>query len=288
MSPYQTLIDCNDLTSHLDDPNWAILDCRFDFRHPAWGQEQYVSAHIPGAFYAHIEKDLALPVTSTSGRHPLPGPDQLAEVFSRWGIAPSVQVVAYDGVGGSYAARAWWCLRYMSHTTVAVLDGGWQAWRELGMPVRAGAEQRKPAVFVGTPRPEKKVELERLVDHVCAKDRVIVDSRSHERYLGLQEELDPIAGHVPGAINLPWAGNLDSHGRFLPPEALRKRFQDRLGDLPASAVIFYCGSGVTACHNILAMTHAGLGEASLYPGSWSEWIRDPARPVALGEESGGS
>jgi len=288
MQAHQTLIGCSDLAPHLEDTDWAILDCRFDFRNPAWGEEQYSSGHIPGALYAHMERDLALPVTPTSGRHPLPGPDQLAAVFSRWGISPGVQVVAYDDVGGGYAARAWWCLNYLSHTAAAILDGGWQAWRELGLPVRSGREERAPSVFSGSPRPEMKVEVEGMVYLTRARDHLTVDSRSPERYLGLLEEFDPVAGHIPGAVNIPWSGNLDSRGRFLPAETLRKRFQERLKNLPPSSAVFYCGSGVTACHNILAMAHAGLEGARLYPGSWSEWIRDTTRPMVSGEEPGNS
>jgi thiosulfate/3-mercaptopyruvate sulfurtransferase len=279
-------MDCHDLSPHLDDSKWIILDCRFDFHNPSWGEEEYLRGHIPGAVFAHLERDLALPATPTTGRHPLPGPDELAAVFSRWGISSESQVVAYDHVGGSYAARAWWCLRYLGHDAVAVLDGGWQAWCELGLAVRSGQEKRRPSAFRGAPRAEMKIDVGRMVELVSARHHRIVDSRSSERYLGLQEDFDPVAGHIPGAVNLPWAGNLDSRGRFLHAQVLRARFQDSLGEMASSSAVFYCGSGVTACHNILAMAHAGLGEARLYPGSWSEWIRDASRPIARGQEPG--
>jgi thiosulfate/3-mercaptopyruvate sulfurtransferase len=281
---YTTLISSEELLPHLDDPRWALIDCRFDLADPAAGQAAYLAEHIPGAVYAHLERDLSAPPTGTNGRHPLPPPGILAAVFSRWGIGHGVQVIVYDDSGGGYAARAWWSLRFLGHDAVAVLDGGLQAWVASGHPVRQGLESRRPASFSPSPRSELKIEADQVLAGLGSPGVVLIDARAPERFRGEEEPIDPVAGHIPGALNRPWQTNLDASGRFLPAIALRQQFEALLGASPASSAVAYCGSGVTACHNLLAMAHAGLLGARLYPGSWSEWSSSASRPVATGDD----
>jgi thiosulfate/3-mercaptopyruvate sulfurtransferase len=279
------MITVTELLPHLDDPSWAIADCRFDLTAPEKGQEVYLEAHIPGAVYAHLERDLSGPPTGSNGRHPLPPPGILASVFSRWGIGPGVQVVAYDADNGSMAARLWWCLRYLGHNAVAVLDGGIAAWRAAAGPLKGGEERRLPRPFRPDTRSEKLVTAEDVLDILRTLSALVIDSRAPERYRGDEEPIDPVAGHIPGARNRPWQENVDPEGKMRPPEVLRREFDLLLGGRPPDQAVFYCGSGVTACHNLLAMEHAGLRGARLYAGSWSEWCSDASRPVATGNES---
>ncbi len=277
---YTTLISTFDLLDHLTDPDWAIVDCRFMLSDPNWGEREYLKSHIPGAVYAHLERDLSGPVIrGVTGRHPLPSVEAAAAVFSRLGISEGVQVVAYDASGGAHAARLWWMLRWLSHDRAAVLDGGWDKWVREGLPVKAGAEQRSPRAFIPHERPELACST-REVDTV-RKDpaSLLIDSRSADRFRGENETIDPIPGHIPGALSAPYADNLNPEGTFRSSTELKARFEKMLGKIPAERAVFYCGSGVTAAHNILALEHAGLGEARLYPGSYSEWIADPSRPV---------
>lgn len=281
---YTTLIEAAELAARLEDPDWAIVDCRFTLGDAARGRNAYRRGHVPGAVYAHLDEDLSSPlIPGKTGRHPLPEVEELAARFSQWGIARGVQVVAYDDATGALAAaRLWWLLRWLGHEAVAVLDGGWRAWREGGYLTRSGVESRSARRFLPRLRPEMVVSSEEVLamrgDPTCR----IVDARAADRYRGENETIDPVAGHIPGAISAPYLDNLDAQGRFLPPEALRARFLELLGGAPPSRAAFYCGSGVTAAHDLLALAHAGLGEGRLYAGSWSEWIVDPARPIALG------
>jgi thiosulfate/3-mercaptopyruvate sulfurtransferase len=283
--PYRTLISVDELAPHLEDPDWAVVDCRFSFADTEQGRRDYMQAHIPGALYAHLDRDLSGPIMSgQTGRHPLPEPAVLAQTLGGWGIGPGVQVVVYDASGAGNAVRLWWLLRWLGHEAVAVLDGGWPAWLERGRPVRAGQEERPARPFVPVPRWDwvaSADEVERLRRQAT---HLVVDSRSGERYRGEREPIDPVAGHIPGAVCAPYTENLDAHGRFRSAEALRERFSALLKGLPAERAVFYCGSGVTAAHNLFALAHAGLGDGRLYAGSWSEWITDPQRPIALGEE----
>lgn len=267
--PYKTLIDVATLAANLDDPNWVVVDCRFDLADPARGEAAYRVGHVPGAVYAHLDRDLssAEPVTDR-GRHPLPSPAAMTRLFGRLGIGDATQVVAYDDTNGHYAARLWWMLRYMGHEAVAVLDGGWPAWVAAGLPVRAGVETRPRALFTGEPRADRLVTLDEVEAQV-----LLVDSRAPERYRGEVEPLDPVAGHIPGAINRPYAANWTAGGRWRPSGDLAAEFGDVLGDTAPAQATFYCGSGVSACVNLLAMVHAGLPEGRLYVGSWSEWSR---------------
>lgn len=281
---YQTLISTSDLARHVDDPDWLLLDCRFQLADPAWGRQAYLDGHIPGALYAHLDSDLSGPVVPwMTGRHPLPPVDFQQRVFSAWGIDEKVQVVAYDDAGGALAAvRAWWMLRALGHHRVAVLDGGFAAWIGAGRALRGGQELRPARVF--TPQPRGGLAVDAAQVEAARQDPQwrVFDVRQPERYRGDLEPIDRVAGHIPGALNLPYAANLGTDGCFLTSQALRDYYQRQLGDIPAERTIFYCGSGVTSIHSILAMLHAGFGEAKLYPGSWSEWIADPSRPVAYG------
>jgi thiosulfate/3-mercaptopyruvate sulfurtransferase len=279
---YTTLIQTADLAASMADPRWAILDCRFELTAPDWGEHAYAAAHIPHALYVHLDRDLAGPVTPASGRHPLPQLTDWAATLSRWGIDADVQVVAYDQGSGAYAARLWWLLRWAGHMQVAVLDGGYAAWLSAGLPVCATCESRAPATFTARTADAPPVSAEEIARALAREEILLVDARSAERFAGDNESIDRVAGHIPGATNVPFAGNLDSAGRFLTPAKLAQRWQGLLGARKPSELVSMCGSGVTACHNLLALEIAGLSGARLYPGSWSEWIRDPARPVARG------
>ena len=282
-----TLIDTAELARHLGEPDWVILDCRHDLARPDWGAEAYAAGHIPGALHAHLDRDLSGPRTAASGRHPLPEPATLALTFGRFGIDERVQVIAYDQGPGAYAARAWWLLRWLGHARVAVLDGGFAAWERAGLPTSTQHAAPLPRHF--TPRPDaaQVVSTGELAAALAAGSGaraapLVIDARSADRFAGENETIDPVGGHVPGAHNHPYTGNLDARGQFLPPAQLRRAWTATLRGRPPQAVVAMCGSGVTACHNLLALETAGLPGAKLYAGSWSEWIRDPARAVARG------
>jgi len=282
---FTTLIDPETLQRHLEHPDWVVVDCRFSLSDPEYGRRAYREAHIPGAVYAHLDEDLSGPIVpGRTGRHPLRDPEQLARKLGGWGIDNRTQVVAYDDAGGAFAARLWWLLGWLGHDAVAVLDGGWPRWVREGRPVRGGIETRTPRTFVPRIRPERVVSADEVLQHLHDPAWRLLDARAPARYRGEQEPIDPVAGHIPGAVNAPFAENLTPDGTFRPSEQLRQRFEALLGDVPSERVVCYCGSGVTAAHNLLAMAHAGLPGARLYAGSWSEWITDPRRPVARGAE----
>jgi thiosulfate/3-mercaptopyruvate sulfurtransferase len=276
---HTTLITTAQLAGNLSDPAWLVADCRFELGKPDAGRDAWRAGHIPGAIHVDLERDLSAPVTATTGRHPLPPVRDFAAILSRIGVTEQTQVVCYDGSGGAYAARLWWMLRYVGHAGVAVLDGGFAAWVEEGRPVSTATVTRPPSQFVAKPRPEMLIDA-RGVAAALARGKRLVDVRGAERFAGTVEPIDPVAGHVPGAINLPYLQNLDAHGRFLPAAALAERWRLATGDVAGSDAICMCGSGVTACQQLLALEAAGIAGARLYAGSWSEWIRDPARPVA--------
>ncbi len=282
--PHTTIIAPNTAQAHLDDPTWAFIDCRFSLANTERGRQAYREAHLPGAVYAHLDDDLSAPIRpGLTGRHPLPTPEVFAETASRWGIDTEVQVVAYDDFGGGIAARLWWMLRWLGHDAVAVLDGGFPAWQRLGLPTRSGDETRPARTFLPQPRPSWIADADAVNTLRTDATYCLLDARAATRYRGEHEPLDPVAGHIPGAHSAPFTENLDADGHFLSPEALRDRFTALLGTVPPTRTLSYCGSGVTAAHNALAMAHAGLGIPRLYPGSWSHWITDPARPVARDE-----
>ena len=279
---FKTIIDAQSLHERLSDPALVVVDTRFNLMDVDEGRTAYLDAHIPGAVYAHLDDDLSGPPLTDSGRHPLPSPEALEALFSRLGVSADSQVVAYDQRDGMVAARLWWSLRYMGHEAVAVLDGGFKAWRAAGYATASGTESRAASDFHGQPRRDWLVTLE----EVPGVER-LVDARDPRRYRGEHEPLDAVAGHIPGAVNHFYADNLDEQGRFLSREALARRFADTLAGVRAEQAVYYCGSGVTACHDLLAASHAGLAPGRLYVGSWSEWCSDPERPVATGAEAGG-
>jgi thiosulfate/3-mercaptopyruvate sulfurtransferase len=287
---FATLIEPQELAASLDDPDWAIIDCRFDLARPDWGAQAYAAGHIPHALYAHLDEDLSGPRGARTGRHPLPQPATLAATFTRFGIDERVQVIAYDQGTGAFAARLWWLLRWLGHAQAAVLNGGFAAWQQGGFAVASATESRPPRPFRARPDMRAVVsgtEVAELLSSGALRSgqRLLVDARSADRFAGDNETLDAVAGHVPGARNHPFAANLDSHGRFLAPAQLRESWEQTLRGGPPGEAIAMCGSGVTACHNLLALESAGLSGARLYAGSWSEWITDPAHPVARGVES---
>lgn len=276
-----TLVTVDDVSRRLRDPNWVIADCRYDLMNPEAGRRAYLKAHIPGARYVDLNDDLAGEPVSDHGRHPLPSPDALIALFGRLGIDENIQVVVYDHADAGIAARLWWLLRYMGHDAVAVMDGGFRAWEAAGLPLESGRVEPAPKIFRGRPKREWLVTLGEVPAQTC-----LVDARAAARYRGEEEPLDPIAGHIPGARNHPYLDNVQADGRFRSPEELKARFSRTLGSHAPESAVYYCGSGVTACQMLLAAACAGLPPGRLYAGSWSEWIRDPDRPVASGSEPG--
>jgi thiosulfate/3-mercaptopyruvate sulfurtransferase len=277
-----TLVDAATLARRLGDPSVAIVDCRFNPTDLEWGAREYEGAHIPGAVFVDLEDELAGPRTGVNGRHPLPEPSTFSAVLGRLGIDSSVLVVAYDQDAGMYASRLWWMLRWMGHPAAAVLDGGFAEWMRQGRPVTAGAESRPPRRFTHAPRSEMVADAAEVADLAGRPGWLLVDARSPERFRGDVETLDTAAGHIPGAVNHFFRQNVDERGLFLAPAELRARLRATVGGTDADRIVCYCGSGVTACHMVLALEHAGLPGARLYPGSWSEWSSDPDRPQEKG------
>lgn len=281
---HKTLIDPATLAEHLNDPSWVIIDTRFDLTDTSVGERQYLEGHIPGARYAHLDRDLSGEKTGTNGRHPLPTVEQLRERFGALGVAPDSQVVVYDADNSMYAARLWWMLRYMGHDAVAVLDGGLARWIREGHPVSRDQVHSTPTTFRGEPRDDWRLDVKAIEYSLGDPARVLVDARAEGRYRGEGETLDKVGGHIPGAKNYFYQRNLAEDKTFKTPAEIRAQWHQFLGGTSPRDVVLYCGSGVTACHNLLAMEHAGLSGARLFPGSWSEWSSDPARPVATGNE----
>lgn len=276
------LVDTATLARHLDDTNWILFDCRFDLAKPTLGRDQYQQGHIPQALYADLDQDLSGPIGPYTGRHPLPDPDRLSARLAHWGVEADRQVVVYDDVGGGFAVRLWWLLRWLGHDRIAVLNGGLRTWISEGREMTNGVTKPAPAAFAARIRDDTWVSTDTLAASLETGRFQVVDARTAERFRGGVEPIDPIAGHIPGAVNLPLLENLDETGRFLPPKQLRDRFLTGIADTPPERILHSCGSGVNACHNLLAMEIAGLTGSRLYAGSWSEWIKSPARPVATG------
>lgn len=280
---FTTLITTDQLAAHLTDPGWVIFDCRFSLADAERGRRDYQASHIFKAIYAHLNDDLAGPINpGRTGRHPLPDLDAIGHFFSQSGLDQNSQVIAYDDAGGAMAARAWWLLRWLGHAAVAILDGGWPQWIKDGLSTTDTIEPCAPRLFVPRPRSDLWLAADQILARLNDPRFKLFDSRSANRYRGENETIDPVAGHIPGAISAPYADNLTSEGVFKSSEQLRARFETLLGDTPAARAAFYCGSGVTAAHNLIALAHAGLGEAKLYAGSWSEWITDSSRPIVAG------
>ena len=278
--PHTTIVSTELLAAHLDA--WVVVDCRFDLTDDQWGRQQYEKAHVPGSVYASLNEDLAGPRTGVNGRHPLPSVDALAATFSRLGIANGAQVVVYDQDAGLHASRLWWSLKYLGHPAVALLDGGWAKWIAEKLPVAAGNESRTATAFIPAARPEMRVAIEDVERRIRDGRTLLVDARGPERFEGKSETIDKVAGHIPGAHNHFYKWNLAEDGTMRSREDLRARYDALLGGRAPDDVVMYCGSGVSACHNLLAMEHAGLTGTPLYPGSWSEWSADATRPVEKG------
>jgi thiosulfate/3-mercaptopyruvate sulfurtransferase len=280
------LIEAAELASRLSAGDAAsglvVLDCRHELALPDWGRQQFAAAHIPGAVFAHLDQDLSGPVTAHSGRHPLPDPADLATFLGAAGIDSSTQVVVYDQDRSAYAARAWWLLRWLGHERVCVLNGGLAAWRRADLPLQSLPTPRTPRHFIARPALVQAVSTAEVERALGAGEILLLDARGPDRFAGQNETIDPVAGHVPGARNQPFALNLAADARLRPAPELHHLWQTVLGETPPTRVVAMCGSGVTACHNLLALQLAGLPGARLYAGSFSEWIRDPAREVATG------
>jgi thiosulfate/3-mercaptopyruvate sulfurtransferase len=287
---FNTLISVDELARNLNAPHWLVIDCRFNLADASAGYNAYLTGHLAGACYAHLDRDLSAPISASSGRHPLPAPEKLIETFSRFGIEHTTQVIAYDADNGMFAARLWWLLRWMGHTSVAVLDGGIKAWQNAGHALTRDAQTPAAKKFIGAAQMEWIATPDEVAQRIKQTDWRVLDARTPERFRGDVEPIDAVAGHIPGARNHPFAWNLDANGSWLSKAALAEKFRHSLAGVPVDRSIVMCGSGVTACHNLLAMEVAQLDDkdhgaksvAQLYAGSWSEWIRDPKRAVERG------
>ena len=281
---YTTLITAAELERNIANGQWSIFDCRFDLGNPQAGHEAYRDAHLPGAYYAHLDNDLSSPVAPGTGRHPLPDAATLATWLGSRGVGADTQVVTYDAQGGAVAARMWWLLRWLGHDAVAVLDGGVKAWQEAGYAV----QREEPALRDNDPYPMRlretmAVDVASLGEALGDGKVRLLDVRAPVRFRGEKEPLDKVAGHVPGAVNHFYSDDLDADGMFLSPDALRERLAQDIAPFASSDTVCMCGSGVTACHTLLAMEVAGLTGGRLYAGSWSQWITDPQRAIATGD-----
>jgi len=278
----QVLISCEELADCIDNDGLVVVDCRFDLLAPHAGFHAYLSGHLPGARYAHLDRDLARRPGPGEGRHPLPAADVFARWLGRWGVERSTAVVVHDDSAGAIAARLWWMLRWLGHADCRILDGGLAAWRRQGYPLVAGLPEWAPRSYEN-PQPRADWVVSTAALQTQTPGRLVVDARARARFRGEKEPIDPVAGHVPGAVNLPFDSLLTAEGTFLDPATLARLFRDRLGRTDANEIVAMCGSGVTACHLLAGLRIAGLGDGRLYAGSWSEWIRDPARPIARGD-----
>ncbi|RQO57428.1 sulfurtransferase [Paucibacter sp. KBW04] len=280
-APYQTLISASELQALLSSgPAPLLIDLSFDLAATEAGEQAFAAGHLPGAHYLHLDRDLSAAKTGKNGRHPLPERQGFAQKMASLGLRPGRQVVAYDAQGGMYAARLWWMLRWLGHAEVAVLDGGLAAWTEQGGSLSKDVQPAQAARFEATQTLVDSVDADTL--QASLGQVLLIDARAPERFRGEVEPLDAQAGHIPGASNRLFKNNLQADGRFKSAALLRAEFDALLGQRQPGQVVHQCGSGVTACHNFLAMQHAGLAGAKLYPGSWSEWSSDPKRPVAKG------
>jgi thiosulfate/3-mercaptopyruvate sulfurtransferase len=279
---HTTLVDVATLAAHLNAPDWVVIDCRFELGKPDAGESAYAAGHVPGARYGHLDRDFAGPVGPTTGRHPLPDPAVFAAKAAAWGINAATQVVVLDQGNSFFAARAWWVFRWLGHARVAVLDGGLAAWQAAGLALTAAAPQPAAGGFRAVADASQVVDAADVLRSLATDERRLVDARGADRYAGENETIDAVGGHVPGAVNHHYARNYLPDGRMKDAATLRAEWLATLGGREPRAMIAMCGSGVSACVNLLALEHAGLSGARLYPGSWSEWIRDPSRPMARG------
>ena len=276
----EILISPEELAEHLDDPRWIVIDTRHDLGDVEKGRRAYAAGHIPGAYFMHVDDDLAGPKTGRNGRHPLPDIAAFAAKLNERGVTAETPVVVYDDLAGNFAVRLWWMLRWLGHDRVALLDGGFPLWEKEGRPVTKEVPAPRKGSFAPRAHPGWTVDapfVERFREDASVK---LLDARAEARFAGLQEPIDPVAGHIPGAVNHFWQKNLSPDGRFKPAAQLRRDYDALLAGMAPGQTVHMCGSGVTACHNIFAMELAGLPGARLYPGSWSEWCSDPGRPMS--------
>lgn len=282
---FARLLTAPQLAERLSAPELRILDCRFALDDPAYGRTRYAEGHVPGAQFADLERDLSGPIIKgVTGRHPLPDPARLQEALRAWGVDQDSTIVLYDDGPGAFAARAWWLLAWLGKRDgVFLLDGGFQAWQAAGLPVTAQVTEPARGDFTARPDACLVVEADQLGRRLAEPGLTLIDARALPRFRGEVEPLDPVAGHIPGARCAPFTDNLGADGHFLPADQLRLRFERLLDGRRPEQLVAYCGSGVTACHNLFAMSLAGFALAPLYAGSWSEWITDAARPVATGD-----
>jgi thiosulfate/3-mercaptopyruvate sulfurtransferase len=274
------LVTTHELAQHLADPQWVVFDVRHDLMDAEKGRRAYAKAHVPGAYFLHVDEDLAGKKTGKNGRHPLPDIEEFAARMNERGVTPQTQVVVYDDLGGNFAVRLWWMLRWLGHERVALLDGGYPLWEREGRQVTKEVPQPRKGAFVPRPREGATVDVDYVEQHREDTALKLIDARAAERFKGLQEPIDPVAGHVPGAINRFWQKNLRPDGLFKAPEQLRREYTELLGATAPDQAVHMCGSGVTSCHNMFAMELAGIPAGRLYAGSWSEWCADPSRPIA--------
>jgi thiosulfate/3-mercaptopyruvate sulfurtransferase len=279
---YTTLISAAELADNINNPDWVVFDCRFSLADSEAGGKAYRQGHIPGSRYAHLNDDLSSPVKSYTGRHPLPDFAQLAKKLGSWGVGNRSQVVVYDDAGGAFAGRLWWLLRCMGHSQVAVLDGGIRHWQKLGLRLSTARPKVAASQFRCYLDNRQWLSAAQVENGLATRRITLIDARTPERFNGLREPIDPVAGHVPKALNRPFQLNLDKDGLFLPAGQLQQQFKQLTASAPAERVVHMCGSGVTGCHNLLAMEVAGLSGSKLYVGSWSEWIVNKNRSVARG------
>jgi thiosulfate/3-mercaptopyruvate sulfurtransferase len=276
---YTTLVDVATLARHLGDADWLVVDVRHQLADTAYGERVYAEGHVPGAVFLHCDRDLSGPTTGSNGRHPLPAPDELAGRLGAVGVSAATQVVVYDDAQGMIAGRLWWLLRWLGHERVALLDGGLQAWQAANLPLTPELPQLRPAKFVAVLN-DAMVDADYVQAFLETSRMHLVDARSPDRFRGENETIDPVGGHIPGAVNRFFRDNLQADGRFKPAAVLRAEWLAVLAGAAPPQVVHQCGSGVSACHNVLAMEIAGLSGSRLYAGSWSEWCADSGRPVA--------
>ena len=280
---YSSIVSPQILLQHFADPDWLLIDARFNLSDPDWGQREYEASHIPFSQYAHLNHELSSEIVpGKTGRHPLPCVHDFAKKMAQWGITKNHQLVIYDQREGMFAARLWWMLRWCGLDRVAVLDGGWTGWLAEGGEVSATVIERDRAAMDVVEDRSMCIDAQAVLENIDTGTYRLIDARAEDRFRGENETIDVKAGHIPGAVSSPFLNNVDAQGRFLSVEKLRAHYEDILQGKRSEQAIVYCGSGVTAAHNILAMYHAGLGMAKLYPGSWSEWITENERPIAVG------
>lgn len=280
---YNTIISAGKLNDIIGDEQVRVFDCRFSLKDPQGGLKCYQQGHLPHAQFADMDTQLSSPMTASSGRHPLPSPEDFIKQLRAWGVSNDTQVIAYDDMKGAFAARLWWMMRWLGHEKVAVLDGGMEKWSEAGYPLTQEAVDFPAGDFSGKANMEWLVDIDTVSRELEAGKMTLIDARAADRFTAKDQQTDPVPGHIPGAKNLPFGGNLTGDGLMKSSTEIRQRFDAIIKENPDREVVNMCGSGVTACHNLLAQAIAGMPPMKIFIGSWSQWIRDPKRPVATGE-----